>query len=236
MSARQCLHYAPSPACWRPPLRVSPPSCGRAPRGQPSPWAPNVGIAGMLCPVPAPVPGGQSGQPAQAGEQAGSKAGGTGPFANHSLAARCDFNFPGSCAKCARRERYRTPGSPRTLPAPGTSAVTPGRGHPTAPSPCPAPRGTKTHPKKPLLRVSCHPSPCHTALGQSRPPPPCQCRGHELSLLPLTSLAPCSVCVAGIHRVKAFFSRSPFNLDPLFISLLVFFSPPFLPKLLLSKS
>lgn len=91
----------------------------------------------------------------------------------------------------------------------------------------PAPRllQSSPHPKKPLLRVSCHLSPRHTALGWSRPSPPCLCRGHELSLPPLTSLATCSMCVAGICRVKALLFRSPFNLDPLFISLLVFFSP-----------
>lgn len=70
-----------------------------------------------------------------------------------------------------------------------------------------------------------------TALGWSRPPPPSLRQGHKLFLPTLTSLAACSMCVAGIHRVKAFLFHSPFNLDPLFICLLVlFFSLPSFPS------
>lgn len=74
---------------------------------------------------------------------------------------------------------------------------------------------------------------CHRALGWSWLLPPCP----TLSLPLLTSLATRGKCTAGIHHVTAFLFHSPFNLDPLFISLLVLLPlPTFIPKFLLSKS
>lgn len=129
------------------------------------------------------------------------------------------------------------PGSPRALPAPGTAAVAAGRGHPAAPSPCRAAPG--------------HRPPTQKATFEGLQPP--EPMSHSPGLVPATITVPALspravfattnhfgnllVCVAGSHHVKAFLFHLLFNLDPLFISLLVLFSPPpFLPKLLLSKS